>query len=169
MLFHISELGDIRYFEPRLSEGTEGPAVWAIDEARLRNYLLPRECPRVTFYAGRQTTAEDAARFLGSSAAVVAIESTWVERVRRTRVYCYHLRPETFQLLDECAGYHVSRVPVAPVRVEALDDLPAELHRRGVELRVVPNLWPLRDAVVASSLQFSMIRMRNALPREEAT
>jgi hypothetical protein len=36
--------------------------------------------------------------------------------------------------------------------------------RRGVELRVLPTLWPLRDAVLESSLQFSMIRMRNATP-----
>jgi hypothetical protein len=52
-----------------------------------------------------------------------------------------------------------------PVGVEVVDDPVAELQQRGVELRVVPNLWPLRDAVVESSLQFSMIRMRNALPR----
>ena len=37
--------------------------------------------------------------------------------------------------------------------------------KRDVELRFVPNLWPLRDAVVASTLQFSLIRMRNALSR----
>jgi hypothetical protein len=39
---------------------------------------------------------------------------------------------------------------------------------RGVELRFVPNLWPLRDAVVSSTLRFSLIRMRNALPRGSA-
>ena len=55
-----------------------------------------------------------------------------------------------------------------PVRVEVFDDLVGELRKRGAELRLVPNLWPLRDAVVASSLQFSMIRMRNALPRGAA-
>ena len=80
-------------------------------------------------------------------------------------MYCYHLPAETFECLDECAGYFVSRVPVAPVRVQIFDDPIAELLNRGVELRVVPNLWPLRDAVVASTLQFSVIRMRNAQPR----
>jgi hypothetical protein len=169
VLFHVSEAGDIRHFEPRASQRIDAPAIWAIDEARLRNYLLPRECPRVTFYAGPKTAAAHAARFLESSAAVVAIESAWIERVRCCRLYCYHLPPETFQLLDPCAGYHVSRVAVAPVHIDVLDDLRAELRGRGVELRVVANLWPLRDAIVASSLQFSMIRMRNALPREEST
>jgi len=68
--------------------------------------------------------------------------------------------------LDECAGYFVSRVPVVPLHVEVLDDPVAELGRRGVSLRLESNLWPLRDAVVASSRQFSTIRMRNALPRD---
>ena len=138
------------------------PVVWAIDADRLRNYLLPRECPRVTFYAGRETTNADVQRFLGSSTAVVAIEPAWFERLRSCRLYCYHMPPETFECLDECAGYFVSRVAVVPAGVEVFDDLPAELQRRGVDLRSVPNLWPLRDAVVASSLQFSIIRMRNA-------
>lgn len=37
--------------------------------------------------------------------------------------------------------------------------------QRGVELRILPNLWSLRDAVVESTLEFSIIRWRNALPR----
>jgi hypothetical protein len=50
------------------------------------------------------------------------------------------------------------------MRVEAVDDVVSELHRRGVDLRIVTNLWPLRDSVLESTLLFSMIRMRNALP-----
>ena len=57
-------------------------------------------------------------------------------------------------------------MPVVPARVEILSDVVAALLERGVELRFVPSLWPLHDAVVASSLQFSMIRMRNAQPRD---
>jgi hypothetical protein len=102
---------------------------------------------------------------LGKSDAVVAIESAWFERLRSCRLFCYHLPPDTFECIDECAGYLVSRVPVVPARVEVLDDLVLELIKRGVELRVIPNLWPLRDAVVASTLQFSIIRMRNAQSR----
>lgn len=168
MLFHISEESGIERFEPRASEYASGLAVWAIDAGRLRNYLLPRECPRVTYYAGRETIPADVERFLGSSPAVVAVESGWLERLRFCRLYCYHLPPETFECIDECAGYFVSRVPVVPARVEVFDDLIAELLKRGVELRFVPSLWPLRDAVVTSSLQFSLIRMRNALPRATA-
>jgi hypothetical protein len=165
MLFHISEESGIQRFEPRASESSDEPVVWAIDANHLRNYLVPRDCPRVTFYAGRETTAADVERFLGSSLAIVSIESGWLERLRSCRLYCYHLPPQTFECLDECAGYYVSRVPLVPEHVDVVDDPMAELLRRGIELRFVPNLWPLRDAVLGSTLQFSFIRMRNALPR----
>jgi hypothetical protein len=56
-------------------------------------------------------------------------------------------------------------MPVQPTWVEIIDDAIAALMRRRVELRVLPTLWPLRDAVLESSLQFSMIRMRHARPR----
>jgi hypothetical protein len=105
-------------------------------------------------------------RFLGSSPAVIAIESAWLERLRSCRLYCYHLPPETFECQDECAGYFVSRVPVVPTRVKVVEDLLAALLERGVELRFLPDLWSLRDDVVASTLRFSLIRMRNAMPRQ---
>lgn len=168
MLFHVSEESGIEKFEPRGSIYTAEHVVWAISEARLHNYLVPRDCPRVTFYAGSETSAADVERFLGSSPAVVAIESAWFQRLRSCRLSCYHLPPDTFECLDECAGYFISRVPVVPARVEMIDDPIAELIKRNVELRLVPDLWPLRDEVVKSSLQFSIIRMRNALPRAAA-
>jgi len=166
MLFHISEDGGIERFEPRPSSYTAQPVVWAIDAQRLRNYLVPRDCPRVTYYAGPATTSADVDRFLGASPAVIAVEQGWLDRLRSCRLYCYHLPAETFECLDECAGYFVSRGAVVPARVEVVEDALSALWQRGVELRLLSNLWPLRDAVVASTLQFSMIRMRNAQPRE---
>jgi hypothetical protein len=165
MLFHLSEEPGIERFHPRPSEYTSEPVVWAINADRLHNYLMPRDCPRVTWYAGRETTAADVDRFLGSSPAVVAIENGWLERLRSCRLYSYQMPPESFECLDECAGYFASRMAVEPVAVEIIEDLPGELLRRGIELRFVPSLWELRDAVVASTLQFSIIRMRNAQPR----
>ena len=165
MLFHISEEANISRFEPRPSEYTSEPVVWAIDDAHLPNYLVPRDCPRVTYYAGPQTSDADREILLGPGSAVVAIEQLWMERLEQCRLYCYSLPEQTFECLDEGAGYFVSRGAVVPAGVEVLPDPISELRRRGVELRVVPNLWPLRDVVIASSLQFSIIRMRNALPR----
>ena len=164
MLFHISEEEGIARFEPRPSEYTAGLVVWAIDESRVCNYLVPRDCPRVTFYAGTGASPVDVERFLGSSRAVVAIESGWLERVRSTRLYGYHMPPESFRCLDACAGYFVSHVSVVPDRVEVFDDPVAELAAHGAEMRVLASLWPLRDAVFESSLQYSFIRMRNAAP-----
>jgi hypothetical protein len=168
MLFHVSEEGGIEQFVPRPARDGESALVWAIDVDRLRNYLVPRDCPRVTYYAGPETANADVERFLGASTAVMAVEQAWFQRLRSCRLYCYHMPPETFERIDDCAGYFVSRAPVVPARVEVFDDPIAELLRRGVELRIVSNLWALHDAVVASSLQFSMIRMRNALPRGTA-
>jgi hypothetical protein len=122
----------------------------------------------VTYYAGDETTPADVERFLGQLPAVVAIEKVWLDRLRSCRLYCYQFPLDTFDCMDEWAGYFVSRVSVSPQSVEVIADPIAEFTKRGVELRALANLWPLRDAVVASSLRFSMIRMRNALPRDHA-
>ena len=139
--------------------------MWAIHEKRLHNYLLPRDCPRVTCYAGPQTSAGDAARFLGASSAMIAVESAWFDRIRGTPLYCYHLPPDGFRCQDECAGYFVSARSVEPAGMERVEDPIREILRRNVELRFLPELWTLRDEVAASTLQFSIIRLRNAAPR----
>ena len=167
-LFHISENPDIEIFEPRKAAPNDEALVWAVDEEHLRNYLVPRDCPRVTYSAGPRTTVADRERFLNSSAAVLAIETRWFERMRSCRLQCYHLPEDTFELADECAGYFVSRVPVKPIRVQVIEDSVAAVLRRGIELRVQPSLWELRDAVIASTLAFSIIRWRNAAPRQAA-
>ena len=167
-LFHVSENPDIETFEPRKAAPNDEALVWAVDEEHLRNYLVPRDCPRVTYSAGPRTTVADRERFLNSSAAVLAIEARWFERMRSCRLQCYHLPEDPFELADECAGYFVSRVPVKPIRVQVIEDSVAAVLRRGVELRVQPSLWELRDAVIASTLAFSIIRWRNAAPRQAA-
>jgi len=69
-LFHISEDADIKIFNPRPSpsyfEGIRGNVVFAISEKLLHNYLFPRECPRVAFYAGDKTSQLIRTNFLGS-------------------------------------------------------------------------------------------------------
>lgn len=140
--------------------------MWAIDDERLRNYLVPRDCPRVTFYAGRHTSSADRERFLGSSIAVVAIETSWFRRLRSCRLFCYHLPADDFTSRDHTAGYFVSRTAVKPSFVESISDPVSAILQRGVELRILPNLWSLRDAVLESTLEFSIIRWRNASPRE---
>jgi len=81
-------------------------------------------------------------------------------------VWVYEMAPETFELALEGAGYYISRVTVVPTVVIEIHDLIGEMLRRDVELRFVPDLWPLSDVVVASTLEFSNIRMKNAAPRQ---
>lgn len=169
-LFHLSDRPDIASFEPRPAPAPAAlaePVVWAIDDRHLHNYLLPRDCPRVTFYALHTSDPDDLARLMAGTSArcVVAIESRWLPMVRACTLFQYELPADGFELRDAGAGYFVSRAPVVPLRVTPLPDLLAALLEREVELRVMPSLWPLHDAVTASTLQFSMIRMRNAAPR----
>lgn len=171
-LFHVSDRPGITLFEPRPAypghpQNLDRPVVWAIEERLLHNYLLPRDCPRVTFYALPDSDPADVALLLGVTAArhVVAIESGWLAAIRKTVLFLYEFSSDGFTVIDEGAGYHIRETAVAPLGVRRVDDLPAELAARDVELRVTPSLWPLRDAVLASTLQFSFIRMRNAQPR----
>lgn len=172
-LFHVSDRPGITLFEPRTTYAghplqPERPVVWAIAERMVHNYLLPRDCPRVTFYARPDSDPADVARLLGHTAArfVVAVESGWLAAIREATVYLYEFPAEGFVMIDEGAGYYTRDTAVAPLSVRRIDNLLGELVARDVELRVTPSLWPLRDAVLASTLQFSFIRMRNARPRE---
>ena len=166
-IFHISETPGIARFDPRPdAEGID--RVWAIGESRLHNYLLPRDCPRVTFYAAATTSAADRTRFFSVSdgESVVAIEREWLERLRHARLYLYEFAHTGFELTDAIAAYWTSAAAATPIGCTVVTDPLAELARRAVELRVLTSLWPLRDAVVASTLGFSIIRMRNAQPRD---
>ncbi len=167
-LFHVSDRDDIERFEPRVAptDPDARRAVWAIDEAHVGNQLLPRDCPRVCFRTGRTTSPEDRRRFLldDPSSRVLAIETAWWERVRSSTLWVYELPTYPFTLLDETAGYYLADETVVPVGRQEIDDVPAALLAMGYELRVMPSLWPLRDAVIASSLDFSVIRWRNAGP-----
>jgi hypothetical protein len=168
-LFHVSEDAAIGRFDPRPppspDAGVVGDAVWAIAEPFLPNYLLPRDCPRICFRAGPQTSDADRDRFLGAAAHVVAFEADWLERVKTARLALYEMPLEPFaEALGE-AGYWISRESVTPARLTMIDDALGALADRGVEVRVLQDFWPLSDAVAGSSLRFSIIRKRNARPR----
>jgi hypothetical protein len=158
--FHVSERTGIARFEPRpppsLDAGVSDDVVWAIEARLLANYLLPRDCPRVTFHATAATTPADVARFFAAGQPRHAV----VLRL-------YEFPPAKFTLADATAAYWVSREPVVPLLETGVADLPAAIEATGAEFRMVPSLWPLRDAVFASTLGFSFIRMRHAQPRSD--
>ena len=92
------------------------------------------------------------------------VETSWLERMRSARVVAYRLPEATFTRDGEVGGYWLSRAAVEPLDVVQLGDLVARHEASGIELRSVPNLWPIWNRVVASTLEFSGIRLHNALP-----
>lgn len=171
-LFHVSDNKDIRIFEPRPSPHLDGKvtglAVWAIDEDHLPHYLLPRDCPRICLRASAQTSPDDCRKFFPQSQdRILAVEFGWYERIKSAELYLYQIPADAFTEVDAIAGYFISRQAVAPLQVTRVGNLAEEIVRRGYKLRLLPNLWSLYDEVLASSVQYSIIRMRNAQPRPE--
>lgn len=170
-LFHVSEEPDIRVFEPRLPTRCDldknCALVWAIDELRLPNYLTPRDCPRVTYHVGVQTTDIDKKRFFSSPGVshAVIIEGKWLNVMSNTTLYIYEFDTEDFVLQDDIAGYYVAKTAQYPKEKYVCSDLFSELIRRNVEIRITDNFWNISDAVKASTLNWSMIRMANATSR----
>ena len=88
-----------------------------------------------------------------------------IDRMRACRMYVYRFDSTPFGTQNADAGYYSTRETIVPLSVEPAGDL-LELHARaGIELRIVENLWPTIDAILASGLEFSIIRKMNALPR----
>ena len=84
--------------------------------------------------------------------------------MRAATVYAYRLPEPAFEPHPEVGGYWVSGTAVEPLEVEPLSDLVGLHERAEIELRVLPNLWPLWNDVAASTLEFSGMRLRNAAP-----
>jgi len=170
-LFHVSEEPDIRRFDPRPPTRSDlDPAlklVWALEESCLPNFLTPRNCPRVAYHVGTETSDADRYRWFSSPTATHAlvIEHRWLEAFRRTTLYLYEFDPTGFSLQDEIAGYYVSTLPQTPVARHVISDLPAELQRRDVEFRAVDDLWTVADEIQATTLLWSLCRMSFAQPR----
>jgi hypothetical protein len=164
-LWHVSEDGAIPRFEPRArpEHDSPEPLVWAIDDEHVPAYWFPRDCPRGTFWAADSTLAADVERFLTGDRRrrVHAIQSDWLECVRTATIFAYELPGEPFELYPRAAGYWVSREAVEPLTVTPISDLLERHATAGIELRIVPELGTLWERVVASSLEFSGIRLRN--------
>jgi len=93
--------------------------------------------------------------------ASISFRADWLAAMRSTRVVAYRLPPETFEPYGRAAGYWVSRDPVVPLDLVELGDLLDKHAEAGIELRIVPKLWPVWQQVIGSRLAFSGIRLRN--------
>lgn len=157
-LFHVSEDPGIEVFEPQ-SHPTwpdESPMIWAIAESHLRNYLLPRECPRVTYYALPECSDEDVETYLGDdrTKVVVTVEEKWLETIRNVTLWLYEFDPQGFSSFNPGAGYYVARSRQEPKAVTEINNVIDKIKAKGVDFRTVPYLWDICDEIVASSLQF---------------
>jgi hypothetical protein len=166
-LFHFSEDPNIAVFQPRkLDYRMNEPAqVWTIDEFHAPHYYFPRDCPRVCIWPHEDTTDEDLQRFFGHSSTqrMVAVETGWLDRIRGTTIYRYIFDPNEFELYEQNAGYYTSTRTVRPVAVEKMGDLLGSLAALDIEVRITPTLRPLNEAIPSSTVNFSMIRMKNAI------
>jgi hypothetical protein len=164
-LWHYSEDPGIEVFRPHVARTSmeDDELVWAVDTRHAPMYWFPRDCPRGCVWAVSTTTDDDRYRFFGHTAAtrLHVIESAWLEPMRTARLYAYRLPEETF-VRHDVGGYWVSKETVEPIERVELDDLLARHADAGFELRVTPDIWAFWNPVVASTLEFSGMRLRNA-------
>ncbi|WP_195576602.1 DUF6886 family protein [Paenibacillus sp. 1001270B_150601_E10] len=167
-LFHFSEESDIAIFEPRVKENRKDmpPVVWAIDEEHAFTFYFPRDCPRIVYTRHDGIIDEDEARFFGQTSAsiVVTVETGWYQRIMSTPLYMYELPADTFSLFDAYAGYYISEHTVAPIGKTMLTNALEQLMGMNIEVRFTPNLYPLKEAILNSSIKdFGMHRFANAV------
>jgi hypothetical protein len=170
-LFHVSEESNIDIFNPRRPERDDLDKsiglVWAIDEKHLPNFLTPRDCPRVTYHIGENTSEQDKEAYFSSSDIqhVVIIENAWYKIMKDTCLFLYEFNPEGFELQDIIAGYYLSKSAQIPIAKYTITDLFGALFERNIELRVVSNLWDIAVRIKETTLNWSICRMGYAKPK----
>lgn len=169
-LLHFSQDPTIEHFVPHVAATTANavPLVWAVDAARAPDYWFPRQCPRALAWVRAGTTDADAERFLSAGhTRVHAVEYGWLDAMRTVELFAYRLPAAPFRPVDDADPHAlVTTTAVDPLgRPERVGDLFALHDDAGIELRVLDNLWAFWDDVIASTLGFSGIRLRNARPR----
>ena len=157
-LWHFSEDPSLARFVPRNGK------VWAIDGAHSWLYWFPRDCPRACFWAVGETTDDDVERWLDGDRdrRVAVIETSWLERLRSVRLYAYRMPAEQFDLIED-DRFYIASTPVDAIERFELGDLLARHGEAGNELRIAPSLFPLWERLTETSLDFSGIRLRNAV------
>jgi hypothetical protein len=173
-VLHFSEDPTITRFVPHVAatSGVPEPYVWAVDADRAPDYWFPRQCPRAMGWVGPQTTAADRDRIVGAGCGrrVHAIEYRWLPALCSVTLYAYRLPARPFTPIGAPVPHAVVATrPVEPLGPpEPVGDLLALHEQAGIQLRLLDNLWPFWDEVVASTVEFSGIRLHNARPRPPA-
>ncbi|MGX6602389.1 DUF6886 family protein [Micromonosporaceae bacterium Da 78-11] len=174
-VLHFSEDPTISRFVPHVAATARQAEayVWAVGHERAPDYWFPRQCPRALAWVRDGTSERDRERIIGAGCGVRvhAIEYAWWDAMRTTRLYAYRLPADRFHPIGDVGAPHaeVAVEPVVPLGPpEPVGDLIDCHAEAGIQLRVLDNLWPFWDAVTASSVGFSGIRLPNARPRPPA-
>jgi len=167
-LFHFSHDPAIERFTPHVpaTNPDQSPAVWAIDGEHAPLYWFPRDCPRVAAWP-RDAIEQEQFReaFCTVAARVHAIQLDWLPILESAVVYRYRFDEFAFRPWAEASGHWVSDIEVEPMEVERIDDIVGCHVAAGIELRAVPNLWPIRDLAATGPWDFSIVRFQSASPR----
>ena len=171
-MLHFSEDPTITRFVPHVAATTQyaDAYVWAVDAARAPAYWFPRQCPRAMAWVGPTTTAADRDRIIGAGCGerVHAIEYGWLAAMQTVKLFAYRLSGAPFRPIGEPVPHAmVTTEPVEPLGPpEPVGDLLRCHADERIQLRLLDNLWSFWDEVIASTLEFSGIRLRNATPRQ---
>ena len=165
-VLHFSEDPTIEIFRTHVAKTGDKitPYVWAVGHERAPDYWFPRQCPRAMAWVGPNTTSEDRDRIIGagSGSRVHAVEYGWLDAMRSVELYAYRLPADAFVEHDAAV---VATTAVRPLGTpERVGDLFALHEEAGIQLRVLDRLHDFWAAAVASTLEWSGIRLRNAKP-----
>jgi hypothetical protein len=165
-VLHFSEDPTITTFRPHVARtnGKVTPYVWAVGYDRSPDYWFPRQCPRAMAWVGPATTPEDRDRIIGagSGTRVHAVEYGWLDAIRSVELYAYRLPADEFVEHDAAVVATTEVRPLGPA--ERVGDLFALHEEAGIQLRVLRGLHDFWTEAVASTLEWSGIRLRNAKP-----
>ena len=168
VLYHFSEDPYIQRFVPHVprTNPSHAPAVWAIDADHAPLYWFPRDCPRVALWPRHEREQADfEVRFATTATRLHAIESGWLKRMSAAVIYRYEFDAVGFVPWVDADGQWIADREVAPISVTDMGDLLVAHVDAGIELRIVPSLWPLHDVARGGEFDFSLVRMHNAQPR----
>ena len=167
-VLHFSEDPTITRFVPHVAATAQvpDPYVWAVDADNSPHYWFPRQCPRAMAWVADHTTPENRDRVIGPGGGdrVHAIEYPWLPAMLTTQLYAYRLPADRFTPVgDGSFSPHVATEPVDPLGPPLPVGNLVELHAEaGIQLRVLPGLYPFWHIVITTTLHFSGIRLRNA-------
>lgn len=170
-LYHFSEESNISIFRPRIKHNRQDmpPVVWAIDQLHEFTFYFPRDCPRIVFTRTEGISDEDSSKFFGVTIAniVITVETQWYKKINESTIYRYEFPDEKFKLFDEYAGYYITEETVKPIDMTPLTRLIERLTEQNIEVRFTPNLYPLREAILKSTIKdFGIHRFENARKEE---